>query len=200
MNGTTFGIGVRKDSSDTIVNSGSFNGNLGASVTMDTSFKRLVIDFTELSIKFFVNDILLHTVTATNTSNTSKLEFPVKMENVNSNGNTTDNSFEVTFASIQRLGDLITNPISYYQSGTTAGVVLKYSAGILRGLVVGGVTNNSTIILYDNTAASGTVIWSSGVMGAQTQPYNIDFGALPFSNGLTLVISGAAANVLTIYE
>ncbi len=34
VNGATFGVGSRKATTDTVVNSGSFNGNLGATVTM----------------------------------------------------------------------------------------------------------------------------------------------------------------------
>jgi len=102
--------------------------------------------------------------------------------------------------SIARLGELSSQPTSKFQSGITAGVVLKYGAGNLHGLTISNVTNTSVITLYDNTASSGTIIWSSGSMGAQTQPFDLELHDIPFSNGLTLVISGAASNVLVAYE
>lgn len=92
------------------------------------------------------------------------------------------------------------NPMSYYQSGITTGQILKYGAGNLHGLVISGVINNSVITLYDNISASGTIIWSSGAIGSQTQPFDLEFHNLPFSTGLTLVISGANSNVLVAYE
>ena len=63
-----------------------------------------------------------------------------------------------------------------------------------------GVVDNAQVVLYDNTAASGTILWDSGTMGSQTIPFDINFHSLPFSNGLTLVISAANCNVLVIYE
>lgn len=106
VNGTTFGVGSRKGGADTIVASGSFNGNYGASVTMDTGIKRLVIDYDHLSTKFFVNGVLLHTITGSTTALTNTLDLGIKMENINSGGNDTNNGFYVRFASILRLGVL----------------------------------------------------------------------------------------------
>lgn len=63
-----------------------------------------------------------------------------------------------------------------------------------------GVAQNSRVIFYNNTAASGTILWDSGAMGAQTQPFSLDMGHLPFDIGLTLVISGANSNVTVVYE
>jgi hypothetical protein len=78
--------------------------------------------------------------------------------------------------------------------------VLKYNAGNLHKLIISGVVNNAVITLYDNTSAGGTILWASGAMGAQTQPFDLDFDATPFSIGLTLVISAANANCMVIYE
>jgi len=200
VDGTTFGVGTRKDGTDTIINSGDFNGNYGAIVTMDTSMGDFVIWYWERSIEFFYNSKLLHKISATTESLTETLNLPIRIENINESTNVTDNSLEILVASVFRLGNLETSPISYHQSGTTASVVLKHGAGILRTIIIGNVTNNSVITLYDNTAASGTVIFSTGSMGAQTQPYSVNFSALPFNNGLTLVISTANSNATIIYE
>ena len=99
------------------------------------------------------------------------------------------------------MGELITSPASDYQSGTTAAKILKYGAGMVNELAISGVANNSVITLYDNTAASGTILYSTGAMPANTTPFVISFEkGLPFFTGLTLVISGASSTVTTLYE
>ena len=199
LDGTTFSIGYRSGGADVLVNSGSFNGNYGPSwdPVADTVY-RFDIEWLPLGAFFYINGKLLHTVTGGTPP--QQLSLPIRMENVNDNGSTSDVDLECHGAVIIREGNLTTNPISYYQSGTTAGVVLKYGPGTLRGAVISGVANNSVITIYDNTAASGTVIWSSGSMGAQTQPYELNFHELPFSTGLTLVIATASSNITLIYE
>jgi hypothetical protein len=192
INGETFGVGVRKGASDTIINSGSFNGNIGASVVMDTTMQKLFIEYDHLSVKFFVNNRLLHTVLATTTSLTNSLDLPITMENNNTGGNTTDNGFEVLFASVQRNGTLSTSTASKYISTNTT-TICKYGAGMLTRVIV--TDNAGTIKIYDNTAGSGTVlaeIDSAKVLG------ELDFG-ISFSTGLTIVTTGGGKAVI-IYE
>jgi hypothetical protein len=192
VNGTTFGIGTIYNSTHTVVNSGSFNGNYGASVTMDTITKRLVIDITEFSVSFFVDDILLHKVIASSGPICSTYNLPVKMENVNSGGNTTDNSFEVMFACIQRLGNPTTSGKPVF-IGTNATTILKYGAGILQRVI--NVDNAGSVTIYDNTAASGTVISSIDTAKALG---TLDFQS-PFSDGLT-VVTALGAKITVVYE
>ena len=115
------------------------------------------------------------------------------MEIINENDNTTDNGYEILFATILGLGQLETKPASKYISTNTT-TVLKYGAGSLRGLLI--TDNAGTITIYDNTAASGTqiaVIDAVKVNGALTD-LNI-----PFNNGLT-VVTATGAKVTVIYE
>jgi hypothetical protein len=100
-----------------------------------------------------------------------------------------------------RSGPDITLPRNYYHAaGTTAGTVLKRGAGQIHGLTISQVSNNAVVTIHDNTAASGTVIWTSGAMGANTVPFNVDLRGSQFETGLTLVVSGANASVVVIYE
>jgi hypothetical protein len=192
IDGLTFGVGSRKGGVDTIVNSGSFNGNYGPSVVMDTLVKRLTIDMSEFSVKFFVNDVLLHTIISADESTTNTLTLPVCGDNINSGGNTTDNSFEVRFATIIRLGALNSAPI-YKYIGTNTTTVCKYGAGELIRVV--NVDNAGAVTLYDNTEASGTVI---AIIDSAKALGTLDFEA-PFSNGLT-VVTATGAKVVLIYE
>lgn len=192
VNGETFGIGVRKATSDTIVASGSFNGNLGTTVVLTTTFGRFFIEYDHLSVKFFINDVLLHTITATTTALTATLDLPITMENNNTGGNTTDNGFEVLFATIVRIGRLETNPTSYY-AGTNATTVLKYGAGQLKRIAI--TDNAGTLIAYDNTAGSGTVLCN---LDASKTVGTMEFD-LPFNNGLTIVTAGTPKMTI-VYE
>jgi hypothetical protein len=186
VSGTTFSIGYRKGASDTLVNSGSFNGNWGATKELTASVPaRLVIDITEYTVRYFLNDILLHTLMGTTESLCNTFNLPVTMENNNSGGNTTDNSFEVRFATIQRLGDIKTANKSVYLA-TNATSVLKYGAGTIQSIAV--LDNAGTISLYDGAVVGGRVL---GIIDALKVVGNIDYPA-QFDNYLTVVIAGNA--------
>jgi len=192
VNGTTFGVGSRKGGSDTIVTSGSFNGNYGSSVVMDTAIKRLIIEYDHLGTKFFVNGILLHTITGSTAALTNTLNLGVYMENINSGGNDTNNTFVVRFACIQRLGLLQTDPTYKYISTNTT-TICKYGAGELTRIV--NVDNAGSVTIYDNTSATGTIIATIDTAKALG---DLTFG-VPFSNGLTIV-TATGAKIVVVYE
>lgn len=196
VDGTTFGVGSRKGASDTIVSSGSFNGNYGASVTMDTTIKRLVITYTNVSAKFYVNDILLHTISASTTTSTNTLTLAITMENINSNGNTTDNSFQVRFACIMRLGELLTESIYKYLTTGAGTVVCKYGAGVIHNMIIQDGAAGSSIGIYDALSAVNPILIFNTASIAS--PQSITFNC-PFSTGLTVVITGTVSTVI-IYE
>lgn len=83
--------------------------------------------------------------------------------------------------------------------------VLKYTIGVLvitvafNALVL-KLKENTNVNLYDNTTATGTVLWSSGAMTNQTAPLQIPFYDLPFFTGLCFDITGANCNLMVIYE
>lgn len=199
LSGTTFSIVTMKGGVATVVNSGSFNGALGTTYAPTTNAVTFEIYWTNSKVWFVIGDTILHLVTASTATWADTINHYIYLSNINS-GNTTSVTLTCRVATIRRLGNFETQPMSKYQAGTTAGVVLKYGAGNLHGAVISGVVNNAVVTLYDNTAASGTVIFSSGAMTANTMPFGLDFHNLPFSIGLTLVISGANANATVIYE
>lgn len=199
LSGTTFSIVTMKGSAATTVSSGSFNGNLGKSFSPGTSATTYEIYWTNSKVWFVVGNELLHTVAATAAPWADTVAHYIYLENTNS-GNTTNVTLSCRVASIRRLGNYITQPISKYQAGTTAALVLKYGAGNLHELVVSGVVNNAVITLYDNTTNSGTILFSTGSMTANTVPFAIDLKGAPFSIGLTLAITVANANATVVYE
>ena len=172
--------------------------------TPGTTVSVYEIYWTNSKIYFVVGNDILHTFSASTAPWCNTMNHYLYMDNVNS-GNTSAVNLYCRNAAISRLGPLQSQPASYYQSGTTAGQILKYGAGNLHQLNISGITNGSIVTLYDNTSATGTIIYSSGTMSiivnqSNNLPISLDFKGAPFFNGLTLVISGANSNATVIYE
>ena len=89
-------------------------------------------------------------------------------------------------------GTTIQNSYSY--TATAATTVVKTGQGVLRRLIVEGGTTG-TIIIYDNTAASGTIIASFDTTNALAN-YQFD---VPFVTGLT-VVTGGNTKITVIYS
>lgn len=200
LDGTTISVCVMNGGVETKIDNGSFNGASGATHIPDTNAHTYEIFWTNSSVWFAIDDFFIHKVTTTTDTWSDTMHHHIFIDNVNSGGSSTNVIMRCRAASISRLGSYLTQPTSRYQSGTTAGIVLKYTPGNLHGITVSGVSNNSVITLYDNTAASGTVLWSSGSMGALTTPFFINLFGIPFSIGLTLVIGTANSTVTVVYE
>ena len=204
LDGTTFKIGSRTDKSgsavDTEVSSGSFNGDVSTYV-MDTAAHNMSIEYSAKSAYFIIDGVLIHKISLDHDDRPTAFTLPITIENNNTNDLGSDIEFHIFGAVIYRIGELLTSPTSDYQSGTTAGKILKYGAGLVHGLGISGVANTSVITLYDNIAASGTVLWASGTMSNKTEPFSLTFNkGLPFFTGLTLVIATAASTLTTLYE
>ena len=198
LDGTVFSVGSRNASADTLISSGSFNGNYGPSFTpTTTAYYKLDIEWTPIGVFYYVNGVLLHKTLGGHL--TGLLTLPIKIENVNDNNSVSPVTFDCLGVAIMKQGQLETSPVSRRVSGTSV-TVLKYSAGVLKGIVISAVVNGADINIYDGTSTGGTLIWASGNLAAKTEPFNIDFYGLPFSNGLTLEIADSSADVLTVYE
>lgn len=199
ISGTTFSVVTLKGGAPSTVNSGSFNGTLGATYAPGTGYVTYEIYWTNSKVYFVIGDEILHSVNASAATWSDTMGHHVYLSNINS-GNTTSVTLSCRVATIRRLGALVTQPNSKYQAGTVAALVLKYGPGNLHGIIISGVVNNAVATLYDNTAASGTIVFSTGAMGANTVPFALSFYGAPFFAGLTLAITGANCNVTTIYE
>jgi len=200
LNGATFSIVTLRDGVETRVSSGNFNGSYGPNFTVGTANRSYEIYWTNGKVYFVIADTILHTVTASTTTWSITMSHYIFLDNVNSSGISSNSTIECRVASIYRLGNITTQPTHKYQSGTTAGVICKYSIGNLNQAIISNVTNNSVITIYDGTTTGGTIIWSSGTMTAQTTPFDLDFKNLPFHTGLFFTITGANCNLLLIYE
>ncbi len=194
LNGTTFQIGTRKSSSDTLVSSGSFNGNMGTTFTPLTTVRySFMIEYTTFGAYWYVNDELLHKIEGQNL--TATMTLPITTENLNSNDSIVDVEMHNYGSSIERHGELITDS-TYKYIGTDATTVCKYGAGRLHNVTV--LDNAGRIIVYDGLSAAGTVI--SNIDSAQgSEPMGTLEFNVPFSDGLTIVTSSSARCTVT-YE
>lgn len=91
------------------------------------------------------------------------------------------------------------NSFKYTNLEANATTVIKTGAGVLHSITINtiGATAN-TVVVYDNTAASGTIIASidGTIAAAPTRIYD-----LCFTTGLTVIIaSGTAAKITVTWE
>ena len=90
-------------------------------------------------------------------------------------------------------------PQNWVHANTNAVVVAKTGAGILRRAVINtkGVLFNA-LTIYDNTAASGSLIASIDTVSAVGGMFDYE---LPFTTGLTFQLAGGtAADITIIFE
>jgi len=204
LDGSTFSVGVRSDKSgsptDALINSGDFNGDVTA-YTMDTAVHKMLIQYSGRTVDWVIDGALIHTKQCTHDDRPTNFTLPITAENLNDNGNITDNELHIFGASIIRLGKLTTNPTSYYHAlNTTTGINLKLSSGALSGLVINNCENTAVLTLSDSITDTSSPIWVFTSGNKFVQPVSIDLKGLPFSTGLRLTIADAAASVTVIYE
>jgi len=190
LDGTTFSVGFRKGGVDTTISSGSFNGNGGATYSLDQAYHKFVIEWAPKGVFFYIDNTLIHKDGQGHRSNF--LSLPIRIENVNSGGSTSDVAFDCLATAILRLGELQTNG-TYKYIGTNTTTVCKYGPGVLQKIV--NLDNAGSVTVYDNTAASGNQI---AVIDTAKALGTLSFDA-PFSTGLTIV-SASGAKITVIYE
>ena len=185
----------------TPVASGSFNGDF-AHYVLDTSVHAYEIHYYLMMIEFFIDGVLIHKI-STNTLPalpSADYQLPAAATSMNSAGGTTSGSLQVIASTIMRIGKEETQPAFVYQSGTVAALVLKRGNGVIHSLAISNVSNNATLTLWDNTAGSGTAIYTTGAMAANTIPFSVDLHSVAFYTGLTLTIASANCDVTVIFE
>jgi len=200
---STFSVGSRTTTAptttDTLVSSGNFNGRYGTTwIPVAGTYYRYDIEWTPIGAHYYVNGILLHKSVGGHL--TRKLTQPIKFENVNSGGGTTNVIMDCLGAVIIRQGDLLTQPNSYYHAyGATAGVQLKVGAGNVHSIFFGGAANNATVTLSDSLTAATPALLVYLATGALGAPVSVDLKGMPFYNGLRLTVT-SNANCTIVYE
>jgi len=178
----------------TSVPSGSFNGSVSQFV-MDTNVHVYNITYYLGKIQFFIDEILIHTFTATTVLPASTFTLPVTCNTVNSGAGTTSGTLELWTGSIHRLGREISAPIWKNQVGAVTAAIAKSSAGVLRSLSINSETNG-TVTLYDALSATNPIMaMTTNGVAPVTLNYNLDF-----YTGLTYTTSAAGHNITLVFE
>jgi hypothetical protein len=194
--GSTLSVVSRKSTVSTPVNSGSFNGTLGATYTLDANVHTYEIYWTNSKAWFFVDNELLHTINASVTTAVDDTNLKIGMNITNSGGNINNNTLEIRVISINRQGVAQSRPQWRYQSGPVGATVLKYGPGTLHRVTINRKTG-TTVTLYDsiNTVAPASPIC---IIDASVNVGQVEFG-LDFYTGLIMVTVGAVDTTI-IYE
>lgn len=198
--GGVFSVFYTNNGVTTTVSSGSFNGAFGRTKALDTNIHAYEIEYFTMGTWWYVDGVLLHQTLPTTSPSSGGLTLPIQVASENAIGATTAHPLEVWNASVLRLGSSYSKPASARVSTNTT-AVLKRGAGTLHRVTIGkpGSVNN-VVTIYDNTAASGTVLavisGTETTAASGTYTYDIDF-----YTGLTAVsATGTAPDMTVVYE
>lgn len=199
LSGTTFSCVVKRNSVETVVSSGSFNGNgTGASgtYTVDTNYHGFEILYAGSRIIFSIDNVAIHTFSSTTASIVGSLVGNLYIANTNSGGSTSNVSLSIQNWSGAHIGDAVNNPLFYNINATAETRTLKAGGGTLQSISIGRTGGAScTLTLYDNTAGSGTIIGIWDVNATQSVGTHVmGIEGVNFYNGLTYVSSGTWTN------
>jgi len=87
---------------------------------------------------------------------------------------------------------------SYLNITGDATTVVKSGAGTLSRIVINAPTATEVITMYDNTAASGTIVGKITIP-ASPQPVSLEFG-VAFATGLTVLTATATSDITIVYR
>ena len=89
-----------------------------------------------------------------------------------------------------------------YSTYTTMSKIVKTGRGRVWGITVSESSSAVTLKLYDNTSASGTVLWQAvfQLNTAGVSPISVDLHGVSFGTGCYLSISGGTVGVSVIYS
>jgi len=197
MNGTTFGIRTLKNGVETpsfSVDSGAFNGDLGATWTPGTGSYVYEIYWNNSSVWFVVNNTVLHKIDATSTTWAGTMSLHVFSDSNNSS-NTIATTLSMRTACISRLGKLETAPI-YKHITTATGLILKDGPGILHRVVYNTFVNGASVTFYDSITATNIIAIMSPANNIY--PGSVDYN-LSFYNSLSITVTGTV-DLTVIYE
>jgi len=200
LSGTTFSLVRRKGGVDTAIKNGFYNGQWGSTFNPGTNSHFYEIIYQPRQIIWIADQKTIHVFNSAPGIWTNTLHLPIRMENFNSGGSTTNVSMSCRLATAARFGIGDMEKKGTFQSGITAATIIKHDIGNLHTITISAVANNARIILYDNIVASGKILFDTGALPALTIPVSLNMGGVHFNIGLTLAITTASANCLVIWD
>lgn len=200
LSGTTFSVVTALGGALTQIDSGSFNGNIGATYIVNTNMQEWEIYYNTSSVWFVINGVFLHKIEDSQTplSNAFTLFALVRNSNI---GSSTNVAMYFRSMTIKMLGSLTTeHTYKYVASGTTT--ILKYGAGRLYRVIFGDPMPAQVVTLYDGLSAAAPIIAAlTNVVQANNviRCHTVVPFECPFHNGLTMVTSSTVP-ITVIYE
>ena len=195
---------VSNGSISSTVASGNLNGDR-AQFILDTNQHQYEIIYITSGAYFLIDGILIHTFIPTSAILYQTLNTPISVWSVNNTAVVGPTSIVCWGATILRLGRDVTRPVSWFgqRVGANLSANLKLGPGVIHSITFSNIKNNSVVTLYDNTTASGTVIWSSGVFDKPVQsnnfPFTLNISGVYFT-ALSIALTGADISAFVIYE
>jgi hypothetical protein len=161
-----FNIVTRQAGVDTIVGNGSFNGNLGTRVLLDTNYHIYEIQYNQQISYFFIDGVLLHTSFAKISTFVANTSVPVSLSNTNSSGQTTNVSLNAKELAVFRYGQTpgSNNDPLYVTISAPSGSLNDIAIGkILMGGAVSNTKNaiRRTVYTEQTTGAQRSLASSS---------------------------------------
>jgi hypothetical protein len=183
LNGTVLSAVARKGTVDTAVASTSWNGT---PFNVDTNYHRYEIVYVGNYVAYLIDGVVRHTLDdASATERTNTQHYKTSFENVNSGGSTTNVSMFARGTALDRYGPDSSTP-RYTNLTAAASTVLKTGPGRLHRVQINRLAIASTVKLWDNTSAAGTVIALIDTTALRdTLIYELDF-----NTGLTVTLTG----------
>ena len=201
LSGTTFSVVTNIGGTPTPINSGSFNGDLGATYIPDTNLHTWEIYYNTKTTWFVIDGKVLHSVSNVLTPLSNTLTLHAFLLNQNSNNSVTNCALYCRSLSIRRLGLLDTEKTYKYVTTNTT-TILKYGAGRLSKIIWGDPDSAQIVTFYDGMSVAAPIIATLTNVASGNQhsklPASVEFDC-PFHNGLTMVTS-TTAPVTVIYE
>jgi len=190
-----FYVGYRVGGVENNISTSSLNGTVP---TIGLNYARYQIVYTNLGATFYVNDVLVHRLTAMQTTLGQTVSFKARAQNYNSGGSASNNVLEAKAINILRLGASETDPVGRYLAVATPSP-LKFGPGKLHSIIINGIgLAGSTISVYDSTFTSAGNILAV-IDTSKTSIATLEY-RVPFNNGLYIVPAGTFGNATVVYE
>jgi hypothetical protein len=184
----------------TPVASGSFNGNVNI-YTMNTNAHVYDITYLGTKAQFYIDGVLIHTITPTTAPMTNTLTLPAAAQSINSGTGTVSGVLELWTLTILRYGLAQAAGKTINLHGVQTAVVLKIGAGRLKRIVLNTTVSGSTISVYDAvTAVNPIALIIPAISGnSGSMPSNIDYDC-EFYTGLCITIANASTDITVVYD
>jgi hypothetical protein len=183
------------------VASGAFNGNVNI-YTCNTNAHVYDITYLGTKAQFYIDNILIHTITPTTAPMTNTLTLPTTAQSINSGIGTVSGTLELWTMAILRYGQAQASGKNAYFHGVTGATVLKIGPGRLKRVIINAYVLASTISIYDAVTAVnpiGLIVFTAAGNGYVMEPRTIEYD-LEFYTGLCITVGNAATDVTFVYD